>query len=73
MCSMGSAVIIFQSPRAIIAVSSNGWPAHRETYWVATMRDVVEWIAEKNNRSAMPRNEKQDCAGAESKGCKQEK
>ena len=47
--------------------------AHRETYWVATMRDAVEWIAGKNNGSAVPRNEKQDCAGAESKGCKQEK
>ena len=47
--------------------------AHRETYWVATMRDVVEWIAEKNNRSTVPHNEKQDCAGAKSKGCKQEK
>ena len=47
--------------------------AHRETYWVTTMRDAVEWIAQKNNRSAMPRNEKQDCAGAQSKGCKQEK
>jgi para-nitrobenzyl esterase len=29
---------------------------HRETYWVATMRDVVEWIAEKDSRSAVPRN-----------------
>ena len=26
--------------------------AHRETYWVATMRDVVEWISEKNRRVA---------------------
>jgi para-nitrobenzyl esterase len=30
--------------------------AHRETYWVATMRDVVEWIAEKNGRLEVPRN-----------------
>ena len=26
--------------------------AHRETYWVATMRDVVKWMAEKNGSSA---------------------
>jgi para-nitrobenzyl esterase len=26
--------------------------AHRETYWIATMRDVVDWIAEKNSRAA---------------------
>jgi para-nitrobenzyl esterase len=32
--------------------------AHRETYWVATMRDAVEWIAEKSGRSAVPRDEK---------------
>lgn len=30
--------------------------AHRETYWVATMRDVVEWIAEKSGTPAVPRN-----------------
>jgi para-nitrobenzyl esterase len=34
--------------------------AHRETYWVATMRDVVEWIAEKNSRLAVPRNAADD-------------
>lgn len=47
--------------------------AHRETYWVATMRNVVEWIAEKNSRSAVSRDEKQDCAGTKSKACKQQK
>jgi para-nitrobenzyl esterase len=26
--------------------------AHRKTYWVATMRDVVEWIAKKGDRVA---------------------
>jgi len=30
--------------------------AHRETYWVAPMRDVVGWIAKKNSGSAVPRN-----------------
>ena len=30
--------------------------AHRETYWVATMRGVVDWIAEKNSRLAVPRD-----------------
>ncbi|MEA3059851.1 MAG: para-nitrobenzyl esterase, partial [Sphingomonadales bacterium] len=30
--------------------------AHRKTYWVATMRDVVAWIAEKSSKTASPRN-----------------
>jgi para-nitrobenzyl esterase len=30
--------------------------ARRETYWVATMRDVVAWIAEKSGRTAVPSN-----------------
>jgi para-nitrobenzyl esterase len=32
--------------------------AHRETYWVATMRDVVKWIAQHKGTSALPRSEK---------------
>ncbi|MFL6724901.1 MAG: carboxylesterase family protein [Sphingomicrobium sp.] len=34
--------------------------AHRQTYWVATMRDVVEWIAKKSNVKALPRNKDAD-------------
>src|SRR6476646_6146185 len=30
--------------------------AHRETYWVATMRDVVGWIAAKGGGTAVPPN-----------------
>jgi para-nitrobenzyl esterase len=32
--------------------------AHRETYWVAPMRDVVEWLAKKNSGSGAPRVDK---------------
>jgi para-nitrobenzyl esterase len=28
--------------------------AHRQTYWVATMRDVVQWIGQHNGRPAAP-------------------
>jgi peptidoglycan/xylan/chitin deacetylase (PgdA/CDA1 family) len=31
--------------------------AHRETYWIATMRDVVGWIADKG-RTRVPRDER---------------
>lgn len=30
--------------------------AHRQTYWVATMRDVVQWIAQHKGTSAAPRH-----------------
>src|SRR5438270_1015242 len=32
--------------------------AHRKTYWVAPMRDVVEWIAKNNSGSLVPRIDK---------------
>lgn len=38
--------------------------ARRRIYWVATMRDVVKWIAAEKARSAALRNQQQDRAGA---------
>lgn len=45
--------------------------AHRQTYWVATMRDVVQWITEEKSRSAPPGNQQQDAAGAKGEHGKQ--
>lgn len=46
--------------------------AHRQTFWVATMRDVVKWITDTQGRSATPRNRQKDDAGAKSEQGKQE-
>lgn len=40
--------------------------AHRQTYWIATMRDVVKWIAVEKRRSAATGDQQQDGAGAKS-------
>jgi peptidoglycan/xylan/chitin deacetylase (PgdA/CDA1 family) len=37
--------------------------AHRQTYWIATMRDVVKWIASRKSPSTAPDNQQQDGAG----------
>lgn len=37
--------------------------AHRKTYWVATMRDVVKWISGAKGKSAMSTDQQQDGAG----------
>lgn len=37
--------------------------ARRQIYWVATMRDVVNWIAAEKGKSAAARNQQQDRAG----------
>lgn len=47
--------------------------ARRQTYWVATMRDVVKWIAADKARSAATGNQHQDRAGAKSEQGKQQK
>lgn len=46
--------------------------AHRQTYWVAPMRDVVKWIADAKKRSGTPDNQKQDAASAEGQRGKQQ-
>lgn len=37
--------------------------ARRQTYWIATMRDVVKWLAVQNSRSPAPGDQQQDGAG----------
>ena len=37
--------------------------ARRQTYWIATMRDVVNWIGSEKGKSAASRNQQQDGAG----------
>jgi len=46
---------------------------NRQTYWVATMRDVVKWIAGAKGRSSAPRDQQKDGAGAKSEHGKQQK
>lgn len=46
--------------------------ANRTTYWVATMRDVVKWIADAKSRSAVARDQKEDGAGAQGEDGKQQ-
>ena len=46
--------------------------ARRQTYWIATMRDVVKWIADAKRRSAPPRDQQQDGAGTKGERGKQQ-
>lgn len=47
--------------------------AHRQTYWIATMRDVVKWIAVEKRRSAATGDQQQDGAGDKSEQRKKHK